>query len=245
MKARSERLKKIAARWDLPENAAPRLDALLGTLESENETPTAVVEAAAAIDVHLADSLSVLEVEGFRSLPGAVDIGSGAGFPGVVLAIALPETRFDLLESSRRKCAFLERVIGTLDLENARVVCARAEEWGDSEGRERYAGAVVRAVGELATLVEYAAPLLRLEGVLVAWKGRRDPDEELRAARAAEALGMRPAAIMKVEPFAGSRNHHLHVYEKTTPTPEGYPRRSGMAKKRPLGGRRETPPTPG
>jgi 16S rRNA (guanine527-N7)-methyltransferase len=154
-----------------------------------------------------------------------------------VLAIAMPAAQVDLVESSRRKCAFLERLVGTLGLPNVKVVCFRAEEWATEEGRDRYEGATVRAVGSLATLVEYAAPLLDIGGVLVAWKGRRDVDEERRAAVAAELLGMRPSAVTRVDPFAGSRSRHLHSYAKVAPTPAGYPRRPGMAKKRPLGGR--------
>jgi 16S rRNA (guanine527-N7)-methyltransferase len=213
------------------------LERLLTTLSDDPEAPTAVSFPPEAVDIHLADSLSVLEVVGFRSCSGIVDIGSGAGFPGVVLAIAMPEARVDLVESSRRKCAFLERLVESLGLPNVKVVCLRAEEWAAGEGRDRYDAATVRAVAVLATLVEYGAPLLRPGGLLVAWKGRRDPDEEDRAAVAAEVLGMRPAAVTKVEPFPGSKSRHLHSYEKVAPTPAGYPRRPGMAKKRPLAGR--------
>jgi 16S rRNA (guanine527-N7)-methyltransferase len=231
----SSRLEQLADRWELPERAPKLFDLLLGVLARDAAAPTAVAAPPAAVDVHLADSLSVLDIQGFRSLSNVVDIGSGAGFPGIVLAIAMPETRIDLLESTRRKCEFLERLIEKLGLENAGVVCSRAEQWAESDGRERYAGAVVRAVGPLATLIEYAAPLLRVDGLLVAWKGRRDSDEERRAAEAAEMLGMRPSAVVRVKPFAGSESRHLHSFEKLAPTPAGYPRRPGMAKKRPLG----------
>jgi 16S rRNA (guanine527-N7)-methyltransferase len=93
----------------------------------------------------------------------------------------------------------------------------------------------VRAVGSLPTLVEYAAPLLRQRGLLVAWKGRRDGDEEQEGVAAAAALGMRALGVDWVGPFAGSRNRHLYAYEKVAPTPPGYPRRPGVARKRPLG----------
>jgi 16S rRNA (guanine527-N7)-methyltransferase len=89
-------------------------------------------------------------------------------------------------------------------------------------------------VAPLATLVEYAAPLLRTGGRLIAWKGERDAAEERGGAAAAAQLGFAPAAVERVHPFAGSRAHTLHLYEKVIPTPEGFPRRPGIARKRPL-----------
>jgi 16S rRNA (guanine527-N7)-methyltransferase len=190
-----------------------------------------------SLDVHVADSLSGLAVTRLRALSRLADIGSGAGFPGVVLAIAMPEARFDLIEASSRKCSFLERLTKELGLDNVSVVCRRAEEWAGAEGSEAYDGVVVRAVGLLATLAEYAAPLLEAGGLLVAWKGRRDPEEEAQGEAAAARLGMSFRGVEWVGPFAGSRNRHIYAYEKTAPTPPGYPRRAGMAKKRPLGRR--------
>jgi 16S rRNA (guanine527-N7)-methyltransferase len=221
----------------LPESASESLERVVAAVSDDPEAPTAVTNPDETVDVHIADSLSVLEIPGFRSRSRIVDIGSGAGFPGVVLAIAMRDARVDLVESSQRKCTFLERLAGRIELPNLKVVCLRAEEWAAGEGKDRYDAATVRAVAALATLIEYGAPLLRPGGLLVAWKGRRDPDEERRAAVAAGALGMRPAGVTKVEPFAGSQSRHLHCYEKVASTPAGYPRRPGMAKKRPLGGR--------
>jgi 16S rRNA (guanine527-N7)-methyltransferase len=89
-------------------------------------------------------------------------------------------------------------------------------------------------VGPLAVLVEYAAPLLRRDGVLVAWKGARDPAEERAGAAAAERVGMAPAEVLPVQPYPDSENRHLHVFRKVAPTPAEFPRRAGMARKRPL-----------
>jgi 16S rRNA (guanine527-N7)-methyltransferase len=231
-------LARLAERWQLPAGAATSLERLLGLLAEDPEAPTAVADPLEAVEVHVADSLTALELDRFRSVPDLVDIGSGAGFPGLVLAIAMPGTRVDLLESSQRKCAFLARVVDALDLPNVDVICSRSEHWAAGEGRERYRAATARAVAPLATLVEYAAPLLQTGGLLVAWKGRRAADEESQAVAAARELAMRPLPAVKAEPFAGSRSRHLHGYEKVAPTPARYPRRAGMAKKRPLGGRR-------
>jgi 16S rRNA (guanine527-N7)-methyltransferase len=111
----------------------------------------------------------------------------------------------------------------------------RAEEWAAADGREAYDAVTVRAVGPLPVLLEYAAPLLRLDGALVAWKGARDTDEEGAAEAVAPLLGMAGAEVLRVVPFRGVRDRHLHVFAKREPTPERFPRRPGTARKRPLG----------
>jgi 16S rRNA (guanine527-N7)-methyltransferase len=167
---------------------------------------------------------------------GAIaDVGAGAGFPGLALAVALPEARVDLLESNRRKAEVIERLARAAGAANARAVAERAESWAAGEGSAAYDAVTARAVAPLAVLVEYAAPLLRVGGVLVAWKGIRNEDEEEGGARAAEELGMKPAGVSRVVPFAGAEARHLHVYAKVGPTPLGFPRRPGRARKRPLG----------
>jgi 16S rRNA (guanine527-N7)-methyltransferase len=190
------------------------------------------------LDAHVSDSLSGLEVAPLRRARAIADLGAGAGFPGLVLAIALPSARVDLIESQRRKCAVIDRLATAAGIENARSIAARAEEWAgeEAEGREAYDVVTARAVAPLAVLAEYAAPLLREGGALVAWKGARDPGEEAVGARAADRLGMRPEAVRPVRPFPAARDRHLHVYLKEGPTPPGFPRRVGVASKRPLGG---------
>ena len=131
--------------------------------------------------------------------------------------------------------------ISAAAIENARVVCERAEDWARSPpptgGREGYDVVTARAVGRLSTLAELASPLLRDGGALVAWKGRRNGEEEAELDRAAEQLAMRPAEIRPAGSHAGSANRHLHLIRKAGPTPAGLPRRAGVAKKRPAGSR--------
>ena len=110
----------------------------------------------------------------------------------------------------------------------------RAEEWAAGVGREAYHAVTARAVGSLGVLVEYAAPLLREGGVLVAWKGRRDRAEEESGDRAAAAVGLTREAVVPVHPFPSSRTRHLYLYSKVSPTPDRFPRRPGVAAKRPL-----------
>lgn len=168
------------------------------------------------------------------------DLGSGAGFPGLPLAIALPGATIDLIESAGRKTAVIDRLIQAAKVDNARSVKARAEEWAAvtpalGGGREAYAAVTARALASLPVLVEYAAPLLRDSGVLVAWKGAVGEDEKRLGRGAAAELGMSREEVRRVEPFEGSRERHLWVFRKIAPTPAGYPRRPGMAAKRPLG----------
>ncbi|HEY5709184.1 MAG TPA: 16S rRNA (guanine(527)-N(7))-methyltransferase RsmG [Solirubrobacterales bacterium] len=215
--------------------ARAAMETVLRLLAEERASVSSVTEPGRAWKVHVADSLTGLEIPDLRNAPRIADIGSGAGFPGLVLAVALPTSQLDLVESVGRKCEFIRRAIDTAGIGNARVLNVRSEDLAQAEGREAYAAVTARAVGRLSTLAELASPLLEEKGVLVAWKGKRDPDEEAQLARAAEELAMRPERILHVGPFAGSEHRHLHVLRKTGPAPAGLPRRAGMAKKRPRG----------
>jgi len=213
------------------------LGRVLDLLATERASVSSVVDTDRGWKVHVADSLTGLDVADLRQAGRIADVGAGAGFPGLPLAVAMPSARVDLIESVGRKCEFIERAIGVAGIANARVLNLRSEEWATeaAEGREAYDAVTARAVGRLSTLAELASPLLRDGGVLVAWKGRRDEEEERQAERAAAALAMRPEAVLDVGPYAGSRNRHLHVLRKTGPTPNDLPRRPGIAKKRPRG----------
>jgi 16S rRNA (guanine527-N7)-methyltransferase len=224
----------LVERFGLPDGAGARLDALADALLREPDPHTTITDRDDVLSRHLADSLVALEIPEIREARAVADIGAGAGFPGLALAIALPGARVDLIESARRKCAVIERLSAAAELENARPVSARAEEWAAGEGAEAYDLVTARAVAGLAVLVEYAAPLLRAGGLLVAWKGARDEAEEEAGARTAALLGLDVAEVRRVVPFEEARNRHLHVYRKVKPTPDVVPRRPGAAVKRPL-----------
>jgi 16S rRNA (guanine527-N7)-methyltransferase len=219
----------------LPAGAQEAIAALLAQLAGDPSAPSSVRDPARAREAHVADSLSGLEADELRSARAIADLGAGAGFPGLVLAAALPAARVDAIESVSRKCEYLRRAIAAAELANAAVVCRRSEQWARAEGREAYDAVTARAVGRLATLAELASPLLREGGTLVAWKGRRDREQEAEAERAAERLAMEPVEVRAVTPYAGSRNRHIHLLRKNGPTPEGLPRRDGIAAKRPFG----------
>ena len=227
------RLSQLAKRFALPAPAASQFEELLTLVADEPTAITAVRDPRDGVDVHVADSLVALELSQVRGAARIADLGSGGGFPGLVLAAALPNTQVSLVESVGRKCAFLDRAAAAMGLDNVDVVNARAEEW--TAGLDRNDVVTVRAVAPLPVLVEYAAPLLDLGGTLIAWKGRRDRVEEADAAAAAAILAMETPQPHSVDAFPGAEARHLYLSSKVGPTPEGYPRRAGMARKRPLG----------
>jgi 16S rRNA (guanine527-N7)-methyltransferase len=227
-----EAIAALARRYALGEAAAAALRALLQALAADPHAPTTVRDPAEAVDVHLADSLVALELPAVRDARAVADLGAGAGFPGLPLAIALPQASVSLVESTARKCAFIDAAAAAAGLANARAICERVESW--EGGCEAHDLVTARALAPLAVIAEYAAPLLRDDGRLVAWKGRRDAAEERDAAAAAEQLGLAFEEIRPVDPYAGADHRHLHVLRKVAPTPTRFPRRPGMARKRPL-----------
>jgi 16S rRNA (guanine527-N7)-methyltransferase len=230
---RSLTLTELAERHGLDVGQQDQLAAVLAKLATDEHAPTSVREPERALEVHLADSLVATKLEEVRGARTLADLGSGAGMPGAVLAVALPSCAVSLIESQARRCAFLGELIEVAGLTNASVVCGRAEEWRSGAGTQDVVCA--RALAPQPVVLEYAAPLLRLGGVLVDWRGRRETEEEQEAVRAASELGLEPAAVRGVVPYPRARDLNLHLFVKTSTTPERFPRRPGIARKRPLG----------
>jgi 16S rRNA (guanine527-N7)-methyltransferase len=227
-------VRALAARHGLPERAAEQLQLLAGVLVEDPHAPTAIRDPRRVLDDHLADSLVALELDEVREARRLVDLGSGPGLPGLALAIALPDAELTLLEGSSRKCVFIERAAAVSGIENVEVVHTRAESW--PEGVGRFDVATARALAPLEVVVEYAAPLLAIGGTLVAWRGGREPAAEKAAVVAAPLVGMAPGRVVAVTPYEAALHRHLHLMSKVMQTPEGFPRRPGMALKRPLSG---------
>ena len=214
--------------------ARAALQTVLELLAEERASVSSVVDER-AWKVHVADSLTGLEVPALATASRIADVGAGAGFPGLALAVALPDSQVDLIESITRKCTFMQRAADTAGIGNATVLNTRSEDWAKGGGRDLYDAVTARAVGRLSTLAELASPLLKPNGVLIAWKGKRDPEEEEQLANASEDLAMHPESILDVGDRAGSQHRHLHVIRKLGATPPSLPRRPGIAKKRPKG----------
>lgn len=191
---------------------------------------------------HFLDSLTVtLALDRVPPAPEArlrlIDIGAGAGLPGIPLKIFLPEIRLVLVESTAKKASFLQHIVQRLGLESVEVVTARAEEVARLPAyREHFDVALCRAVGKLPVAVELALPFCRTGGIFVAQKKGDIAEELQQAQRAVTELGGRLEAVKLVElpAFAGEKGRLLVIIRKAGPTPELYPRRAGVPAKRPL-----------
>lgn len=228
---------QLADEFNLSTKQVDDLENLLELLLSRSDRSlTAVTGRSNIINVHFRDSLSLLGFPEVDSAESAVDVGSGAGFPGLPLAIAKPALRVTLLESRTNKCRFIAEAIGTLGLKNAEVVEARSEAAGRSPLRDSFDIALARALGPLPTALEYSLPLVKKRGYLLLQRGARKPGDDSLAAAVAAQLQGKLNRIVRVEPWPGAGNLHVWVFKKGGATPVRFPRKPGMAKKRPLTG---------
>src|SRR5918995_1639918 len=187
---------------------------------------------------HLSDSLSCLLIGALWSSGSLIDVGTGGGLPGVPLAISRPDLRVTLLEATERKVRFLNYTRKRLGLRNLDLIQGRVEDEGKRAAyRESFDLAVARALAELPVVVEYSAPLVRVGGQILAMKGRLTEDELSRGVAASRELGLEIREVREVKYRAElpQKERRLLVFEKILATPERFPRRAGLAKKRPLG----------
>lgn len=199
---------------------------------------TAITDRDGVLVRHFLDSLSCLAaLPRVELATGArvIDVGTGAGFPGLVLKIVCPGMRLILLEATRKKVAFLQHMVDLLGLCDVEAVHARAEELGrDPDHREQYDWALARAVAEMPTLVEYLLPLVRVGGSALAQKGEAAAAEVQDAEASIGALGGRVRQLVPVELRGLAETRYLVVLDKVAATPERYPRRPGVPSKSPL-----------
>jgi len=223
------RLDALAEEHSLPLSAAAQLGALLGCL-TDPSSPTSVRDPEAGVEVHVADALSGLSRVGH---PQAIaDLGAGAGIPGLVIAAARPMATVVLVEATRRKAEFITSAIETTGLQNATAVWTRIEDFGRTDAE--FGAVTARALAPVGVLCEYAAPLLAMGGHLVCWKGDVEPVEEAEGLAAARAVGLEFVGLDPVRPYPASQNRTLWTFRKHAETPAQFPRRAGMALKRPI-----------
>lgn len=196
---------------------------------------TAITDADEIAIRHFLDSLSIIpHVESFEGIK-VLDVGTGAGFPGLPLAIACPEWQITLMEATAKKLRFIDHVIETLGLENAATLHSRAEDAGqNAQLREKFDCVTARAVARLPSLLEYLLPLTKVGGYCIAMKGRTAKDEVDSAGKAIQILGGALRGIKKVELPDVEQEHYLVIVEKIKPTPEQYPRKPGIPTRKPI-----------
>ncbi len=227
-------LTELQQRYALSDAATAQLATFAAMLAFDPLAPTTVTEPSRVRDDHIADALIALELPELQQAQVIADLGAGAGVPGIPLAVALPTATVTLIEGNGKKCEFMRGAVAALGIGNALVPGTREELW--REGLGRCDVVTARALAALDVVAEYAAPLLKVGGALVAWRGRRDPEGEIAAGRAADVLGLELSEPLRVVPYRGADHRHLHVLRKVAETPARFPRRDGVAKKRPLGG---------
>lgn len=221
-----------------PQVAAFRLYAAELAAWNEKFNLTAIKNPVEVEIKHFADSLSCLAL--IRQAANdkrrtVIDIGTGAGFPGLPLKIVCPELRVTLVESVGKKVMFLEHLVGKLELKEVTVIKSRAEEIGQHpDHREHYDWAVARAVAEMPILLEYLLPLAKVGGKVLAQKGENAPVEAQGTERAAKILGGMLSRVTPVELPGVVEPRYLVVFDKVAATPRKYPRRSGTPGKQPL-----------
>jgi len=200
---------------------------------------TAITDYEAVQVRHFLDSISCLVAlpqACLRAGAQVVDVGTGAGFPGVPIKIICPGVSLTLVEATRKKVAFLEHLVARLQLRGVEVIHARAEELGRQVGhRERYDLALARAVAEMPTLAEYLLPLVRVGGTALAQKGEGGPAEVHTAEEAIRILGGHVRRLVPVDLHGLAETRYLVLVDKVAATPDRYPRRPGVPAKRPLG----------
>lgn len=231
------------------ETFCERMEAYVDLLLRRNESVnlTAITDFSDICRLHLLDSLAPLCVEGpsgtspllsRESKARLIDIGSGAGFPGIVLKTYCPQLSVTLLDARKNRVLFLEEVIRTLELDGEgeiKAVHGRAEEYAHEAGvRGNFDIACARAVAKTSILAEYALPFLRDQGIFVAYKSQESEEEVDEAARALQILGGSVAGVRDyLLPFSDTKRR-LVFLKKEGIVPEGYPRRTGVPAKKPL-----------
>lgn len=236
MQMRDYLLQSVPSDVKLTEAQLMQFDVYYELLKEWNEkiNLTAITDPQGVAIKHFADSLSLLHYVKLPQNCRIADVGTGAGFPGVVLKIVRPDIQLTLLDSLKKRFLFLEELLKQLGF-TANFAVGRAEAFGQNlDYRERFDVVVSRAVANLNTLSEYSLPLVRLGGSFIAFKGSGTQEELEKAKRAIQVLGGKLKAVHSFAlPYEGGARSLVEI-EKEQPTPDKYPRNNGKIKSKPL-----------
>lgn len=196
---------------------------------------TGITEYDEVVMKHFVDSLSIVKVNGFDNVTSIIDVGTGAGFPGIPLKIVFPEIKITLLDSLNKRIKFLNAVIDELELENIETIHGRAEDFSKKEDyREQYDLCVSRAVANLATLSEYCLPYVKEDGYFLPYKSGDIKEEATNSKKAVKILGGSIEDIISFEiPDTDMARTILKIH-KTKATPKRFPRKAGLPTKEPI-----------
>lgn len=204
-------------------------------LWNERYSLTAIRDPEKVLVKHFLDSFSCYRVMKVTPMRKIIDIGTGAGFPGIPLKILLPDIQVTLVDSVTKKADFCQHIIGKLDLQDIEVVCDRAERLGsDEKYRENYDWAIARAVAKMPELIEYLLPFVKAGGKALSMKGSSGPAEAQSMSEAMKILGGDLRCLEHLNLPGVTEDRYLIVVDKVAPTPQKYPRRVGIPSKRPL-----------
>jgi 16S rRNA (guanine527-N7)-methyltransferase len=205
-------------------------------LGNESINLTAICEPQEFVELHLLDSLAPVGLQGITRAERLVDVGTGAGFPGLPLALAYPDKQFVLLDSLAKRITFIQKTVETLGLKNVVAVHARAEDAGrDGDYRESFDIALSRATGPFSPVLEYTLPLIKVGGELYAYKTVAKKKELEDTTLARELLGgAKDVEVFTYRDVLPDRGHAIFIVNKTRSTSKTYPRKAGIPTKIPL-----------
>lgn len=234
------KFQNILAQWSIAfsERQQEQLTTYYEMLVEKNKVMnlTAITEFSDVLEKHFLDSIAVARYVKFSAGDTILDLGTGAGFPGMPLKILFPELKITLVDSLKKRLIFLDEVIAALELKDVATVHARAEDLArDAAYREQYDYCVSRAVANLASLSEYCLPFVKVGGTFLAYKSGEIEEELVAAKRAIFLLGGKVEEILPFQLDGTELARSFVMLKKEKRTPKGYPRKAGLPTKKPLG----------
>lgn len=235
----TDKLKKVSLKegYEFSEEQLKQFEIYYKMLIEKNKVMnlTTITDEDEVIEKHFIDSILGSKIEDFNRTVSVIDVGTGAGFPGIPLKIAFPQIRLCLMDSLNKRIGFLNEVVEALGLQNVETVHMRAEDGGkNSRYREKFDFCLSRAVANLSTLCEYCLPFIKVGGTFISYKGSKGEEELAAAENAIKLLGCKVIGKKSLQLGEEEAERLLIKIKKNRPTPRKYPRKAGLPGKEPL-----------